>query len=152
MFFVDKLEYWYYSKFIAVPTLGAKVVNDVLEYPARNGRQLKLKFTAVDEKMRNHKGAAEFCRGDDGHHRLPTARELFDYCTAGIEGLNYGPNFEPGVYPRASRCSGNRVWAASLNAMVREYAWVFDGVAGTVDVIYSGDTPILGVRCVGPAQ
>jgi hypothetical protein len=42
VFYVDEAEYWKDNKYIGVPTEGAKVVNDVLEYPVKNDKQLKL--------------------------------------------------------------------------------------------------------------
>ncbi len=64
-----------------MPTEGAKVVNDVLEYPVKNGKVLKLKFTAEFPNEMDRTAAVEHCKKQG--LRLPTVREFFDFCAAG---------------------------------------------------------------------
>lgn len=105
VFYTNAETYWPEGKFIAVPTGSVQVVNDVLEYPVRNGKQLKLKFTKVSEKAMTHAESVTYCKNLG--LRLPTTRELFDFCAAGVTEPNYGPNFEMPKYPKSARCGFN---------------------------------------------
>jgi hypothetical protein len=131
--------------FIAVPTEGAKVEGDVLIYPPRSGKQLKLKFSPMNQDTASHGEAVQKCK--DKNMRLPTVRELFDFCAAGVTEPKFGPNFKSGAYPKSARCGGNRFWSASVDSDARDYAWLFDGVYGYVTINYR-DIIGFGVRCV----
>jgi hypothetical protein len=146
VFYVEVAAYWKRAdEFSGVPTEGAKVVNDVLEYPSKNVKQLKLKFTKISEKKMSHSDAVTFCKNQG--LRLPTAREIFDFCAAGVTEPNYGPNFKYGRYPQTARCGQNTLWSASVYSSFRNNAWLFYGNNG---VVSNYDRYVsYGVRCVG---
>ena len=161
VFYVEDAAYWagtgdWATKFIGVPTEGAevvsvitdeaKVVNDVLQYPVKNGKQLKLKFTVISDKEMYHDDAVTYCKNQG--LRLPTVRELFDFCAAGVTEPNYGPNFESGRYPLTARCGGRdrALWSASVFSETNwGSAWYFDG-HGWLGYHFPASS---GVRCVG---
>jgi hypothetical protein len=149
VFCVNGAAYWNDNGFIGVPTEGAKVVNDVLEYPVKNGKQLKLKFTKISEKEMVHHYAVTYCK--DQGLRLPTVRELFDFCAAGVTepnyGPNYGPNFEDEKYPSTARCWKTYLWSASVFSYSGYGVWRFHGSYGFVS--YGNRDGTGGVRCVG---
>jgi hypothetical protein len=146
------------QQFIAVPTEGAVVVSDVLEYPERSRRVLRLRFLESDGVPRTSTQAMEQCQKQDG--RLPTARELFDFCTAGVEGPNYGPRFQESKYPKSGRCVGS-LWTASLYyrrvlfggvfSSDPNSVWTFNanmGLLALLGVPDYGGAEYAGVRCV----
>lgn len=141
-------KYWSSNTFkpIGVPTEGVNVVGNVLEYPVRNGKQLKLKFSAKAEEEMNQYEAARYCK--DLGLRLPTIRELFDYCDAGVEVIS---NFPHSIYPSTARCYepvNTWYWSASVFSGKREYAWIFHAQQGYVNQF--DRLSIYGrVRCVG---
>jgi hypothetical protein len=149
VFYINPYDYYLRNfTFVGTPTKGAIVVNDVLEYPAQNGKQLKLKFTeftTVSEQGISHSDAVTHCINEG--LRLPTVRELFDFCAAGVTEPNYGPNFKNGKYPSTARCKDKWAWSASVVSNARHYAWLFDG--GNGGVIYWSRNYGTGVRCVG---
>lgn len=149
VFYVEPDSYWKNDKFIGVPTEGAIVVNDVLEYPQKNGKQLKLKFSAKSPYEMNHPDAVKHCKMQG--LRLPTIRELFDFCSAGLTRPKFGPNYEKGKYPIQGRCSGMFIWSASVHSRSRDRAWIFGGDYGYMDL--KPDSRIVGygirARCVG---
>lgn len=155
VFYVDKAEFIKDGKFVAVPTEGAKVVGDILEYPMRNGKQLKLRFTHMPHSAMGHPNAVAYCKNQG--LRLPTWRELFDYCATGV-GANYGLNYEDIPYfryPAKARCKNLELWTASLDWHVRGTAWTFDGRNG--DLAPNGRTDPAyytknSVRCVDLAD
>jgi hypothetical protein len=137
-----------------VPTEGAKVVNDVLEYPVKNRKQLKLKFTKISEQRMAQFDAPAYCKNQG--LRLPTVREIFDFCAAGVTEPSYGPNYQAGKYPSTARCGHTWLWSASLDPSYLRYAWRFASYIGSVAVDDRGysiprDVPV-HVRCVGPAE
>jgi hypothetical protein len=145
-------------QFIAVPTEGAVVVSDVLQYPERSRRILRLRFLESDSLPRTSTQAMKQCQDQNG--RLPTARELFDFCTAGVEGPNYGPGFQESKYPKSGRCVGS-LWTASLYyrgalfggvfSSEPNSVWTFNGDRGLLSLLgvpdYGG-ADYAGVRCV----
>jgi hypothetical protein len=155
VFYVEATAWWKDGKFIGVPTEGAEVVNDVLEYPVKNGRELKLKFTYVPaDRWRiwsvTQPDAIEYCKSKD--LRLPTLRELFDYCAAGVTEPNYGPNYVSGRYPTNARCGENQPWSSSLVTKDGGVlgAWIF--ADGDHDGFVWGSyvsNPGFGLACVG---
>jgi hypothetical protein len=154
VFYVESADYYKSDlagrKFIAVPTEGAKVVGDALEYPVKNSRQLKLKFTSQSPSMMKHAEAREYC--DKQGLRLPTVRELFDFCASGVTEPNYGRYFQPNSYPKTAACGSQRNWSASVVSSQREYAWYFDYYNGTVAIGSRGNADRYNtqyVRCVG---
>ncbi|MEI8026681.1 MAG: hypothetical protein WCI18_10065 [Pseudomonadota bacterium] len=115
--------------FIGVPTEGAKVEGDVLEYPVRGSKQLWLKFTSYNIKVIDQLYAVETCK--ERGLRLPTIRETFDFCAAGVTKPNYGPNFQP-KYPIDGRCAKTSPRSASVFSDNRSGAWIFSGIDGNV--------------------
>jgi hypothetical protein len=151
VFYVET-KYFGDGKFKAVPTKGASVVQGVLQYPIQNGKQLKLKFSEVSVEVMSHQVAVQYCK--DKGTRLPTIRELFDFCAAGVTGPNYGPDFRNGWYPSTGRCygkDGKIHWSASVDSYYRGRAWQFgsDGGYASETIRHLG---IGVVRCVGPAD
>jgi hypothetical protein len=101
------------GKFVAAPTSGTSVENDLLVYPARNHRQLKL----------NSAEALSYCKAKE--MRLPTVRELFDFCAAGVTEPNYGPDFRRAQYPKEGRCREN-FWSVTRGSLqTGPSAWIF---------------------------
>jgi hypothetical protein len=166
VFYVEEAEYWDRKwgsgvpteKFIGVPTAGAKVVNDVLEYPVRNGKQLKLKFAEMSEKKMiqvskdpDVLNAVTYCKNQG--LRLPTVRELFDFCAAGVTEPNYGPKHKKDSYPPTERCREKRFLAsASVDSAHRDAVWTFFGATGEFpgnNTYRSGPYGTSNVRCVG---
>lgn len=128
------------------PTDGASVSGEVmtdairsgtLAYPAREGRLFKLKFTQQSSVEMSHAEATKYCR--DMGFRLPTIRELFDFCAAGT-----APN-QAGNYDK-HRCSAKGIWSSSVYADDRMYAWEF-GQFGYVHANFRFSKYL--VRCVG---
>ena len=94
----------------------------------------------------SHADAVAYCKKLD--KRLPTTRELFDFCAAGVTEPNYGPSFQSGKYPATARCWGKMLfWSASVDSYDRSYAWLFNGNYGHVSNGNRNKT--VGVRCVG---
>ena len=145
VFYVEDAVYWTGRKFTGMPTEGAKVANDLLEYPTQNGKKLRLQFSQISEQKMPHAEAVTYCQSRG--LRLPTARELFDFCAAGVPEPNYGSNFERGKYPLTARCAGGFIWSASINAVHRSYRWMFSGHFGDTFSVIRTDP--YSVRCVG---
>jgi hypothetical protein len=144
------------EKFIHIPTEGAKIVHDVVEYPEKNGVQIKLRFMEVIPNLNLWDGF-EHCKKQGA--RLPSIRELFDFCAIGVTEPQYGPNFTKNKYPNSARCAGQILWSES---QVRENPynnWLFFGTNDGGDGTTVSDGTILnqnrvndrikhGVRCV----
>ncbi len=123
-FYVDSTEYIEVteddSRFIGKPTEGALLREDelkeeTLNYPKRNGRNLSLKFSWGDPI--SHEAAQKHC--SEQGRRLPTIREILDYCLAG-----FAPNSD-GVFEN-NRCENRGpIWTASVDSKNRLYAWLF---------------------------
>jgi hypothetical protein len=147
------------AKFIGVPTPQVRVEGtegNILTYPLRNGKGLQLKFvarpattssaTVLFGNMMRHLDAATYCTSIN--MRLPTARELFDFCATGTPPNFYGPNFKPRTYPNNARCAGKAIWSASVDPKLRSKAWSFDSVYGAL--VRDGERGReLSVVCVG---
>ncbi len=111
------------GKFVAAPTSGTSVENDLLVYPARNHRQLKLNFDVTSTKAMNFAEALSYCKAKE--MRLPTVRELFDFCAAGVTEPNYGPDFRRAQYPKEGRCREN-FWSVTRGSLqTGPSAWIF---------------------------
>jgi hypothetical protein len=148
VFYVDRESYWD-KKFTGVPTKGAKVVDGVLEYPLKNGKQLKLKFAKATRLYMSHMEAVQYCKNNG--KRLPTVREIFDFCAAGVTEPNYGPDFKVDRYPSTARCyEDGGGWTTSVYSADREDIWLFHFRGGTL-YRYVRDG-LAYVRCVGPAE
>lgn len=121
VFLVDANYYETDSRFTLVPTEGARVINDTLVYPQKDGRQLRLQFYPLPlEVSLNY--ASQICANKGW--RLATARELFDFCASGVQGLNYGSNYNRymGHYPESARCSQYKKMKSS-NKYMRGSFW-----------------------------
>lgn len=133
------------ARFTGTPTAGASVnaAGDTLTYPAdaNQGRtqELRLTFSEPSGELMSQVEAAKHCTGK---LRLPTARELFDFCAAGTT-----PNAQ-GQFS-ASRCAQGWLWSASVSSAVRGFAWAFTGELGTVSILDRSERR--AVRCVGSA-
>jgi hypothetical protein len=146
VFYVEHASYWQNHKFVGVPTQDSKVANDVLVYSVKNGKQLKLKFLAQTEKKMTQFEAAEHCQNRD--LRLPTVREILDYCTTGA--VDFEPNNEPHGLVSTARCGSDQFWSASVNAANRSLGWLFDGSKGTVIGNNDYRHKHFSFFCVGP--
>jgi hypothetical protein len=89
--------------------LKNKAAGGTITYPEKNGRQLKLTFTAQAPDLMNHYDARKYCA--DKQLRLPTIRELFDFCSNSNE-------FED------TRCEGG-TWSVSRDSSSTETSWIF---------------------------
>jgi hypothetical protein len=122
--YVANEEFYAGSQFIAIPTKGSKVMNDVLEYPVLGGRQLKIKFVKKFRYQTTHVNAPSLCEGEG--MRLPTIRELFDFCAAGVSEQVYGPNFVSNYALHNSLCPEEKYWSASVrNINPSVSGWLF---------------------------
>jgi hypothetical protein len=121
VFYVLKSEYYDESDFIGSPTKGVVVQANVLTYPARQNRQLVLRFSNIAPNPMHHKAAMTYCR--DSGLRLPTARELFDYCTAANN----------------SACANRLLWSASLDRRDTFYSLQVDGSKQQVNFAFRKD-------------
>jgi hypothetical protein len=151
VFFVSDNEYLVpnvsHSIFKGVPTQDAKVLNDVVEYPSKDGRNLKLKFTKISDKEMPHVKAVAHCKKQG--LRLPTVRELFDFCAAGVTEPKYGPNGSIGRYSATERCGKEVTWSLSISSEL-SHAWYFSAPWGNVR---PADRLVeLGVRCVEDSE
>jgi hypothetical protein len=125
---------------IGVPTAGAAVEGDLLVYPARGKRTLKLRFAPPSATKNSQSDAVKHC--SEKGLRLPTIRELFDFCVADT------PKSADGSYPK-NRC-GSSLLSASVFSHSRSNAWIFDSSSGHVsNVAIRFDPHGVGVRCVG---
>jgi hypothetical protein len=130
VFYVAEEDFWDHRKFTAVPTPGIAVKDKTLFYPERNGRKLILEFSPVSETPLSQPEAVEFC--ESMNMRMPTVREIFDFCTAGVSEANYGPDYDL-QYPATGRCGEQFLWSAAVDSNYRDYAWLFYGTLGAVD-------------------
>jgi hypothetical protein len=135
-----------------IPTEGAKLVGDVLEYPSRNGLRLTLKFSAPYTKTGlSQFEAADYCAKQ--HLRLPTIRELFDFCKAGVSDARKQTN---------SVCAGRDFMSASTDIGSGNNVWCFNGKTTGIKYVFTHyvRTPEVAakatwvgdVTCVGPAH
>lgn len=142
VFFVSTYKFWADGKTIGVPTERAKVYRDVLEYPVRNGKQLRLKFAALEQMKMKQANAVQHCKRQG--LRLPTARELLDFCYAGIS------SDVSGRFPQ-NRCNSGKIWSASLLSNAPGEAWLMGGTDGAISAA-NINAAECGVRCVGPIE
>jgi hypothetical protein len=146
-FFVSVQEY--YSRyggnnyFVGTPTNAAFVSGEiltdrtqggVLEYRPKNGNRLIVKFSEASENVLNQTEAVEYC--EQKGLRLPTARELFDFCAK-----DTAPSSDKHYFRH--RCE-ETVWSASVWAENRDLAWAFYGALGVLSRKEKHS-----VRCVG---
>ena len=97
---------------------GDKSSGGVLVY-THQGRQLKMRFTDV-QGVKSHAEAIADC--STRKLRLPTSRELFDFCTTG---RNTKADSLSGALTYDSRCGFPGSWSMTLKADNRQEAWIF---------------------------
>ncbi len=156
VFYQSGAGWWRGEAFVATPTEGAKVVHvdDVIEYPVRNRKQLKLKFAEMASTPLSHADAVQYCKNQG--LRLPTVRELFDFCAIGA--VLWPDTRNGGGEYKKSRCvfkfndTHDFVWSSSVHSSNRYKVWIWER-EGVVDADAGRADLTLGkVRCVGPAQ
>jgi hypothetical protein len=145
VFFVSYKRYWKNTSFVGLVTQGAKVENNVLVYPEKDGRTLSLKFFPKAGKARNHDNAVSDCKSRG--LRLPTVQELLDFC--GVGGVKQQSADRDGYAPH--RCGpGSFLWSASVDSGSRYAAWRFVGENGYVSTgSRKTGSDLYGVMCVG---
>lgn len=143
------------ERFTGRPTPGARVEGPISEsvdskkaakmegtlvYPEKSGRTLTLNFTALSKDEMNHERAQNHCAKEKGL-RLPTARELLDFCTAGFELADEGRFLK-------HRCGylSSYTWTASVSSSSVTSAWLFIGDVGILNTNHRGNPNY--VRCV----
>jgi hypothetical protein len=145
--------------FVFRPTENARVENDTLTYPAVDGgKPLVLQFSPIAPERMDHLEAMEYCA--NAHLRLPTIREIFDFCAVGVKNIKYGPDYDYNSdygYEDTARCKGKDFWSVTLNVDEPENAdqrdrnmraFQFSGSSGAV-TFNSRNSGKFEVRCVG---
>jgi hypothetical protein len=134
---------------VGTPTKGISVTDGVLKYPETGGRKLSLRFGERSEKRMNQIEARHFC--EKNNQRLPTLRELFDFCTAEKEATQKGRFKDNRCSTPASSIgfiSVSGYWSASLlKHLPGGDAYFFDSNRG--EVIALDRTFPSWVICVG---
>lgn len=139
--------------FLAETTPGAAVDGDILTYPKKHGIQVKIKFwpfNNFEDREYKHITAAKHCH--EHGLRLPTSRELLDFCTAGTrknaEGLydKHRCKGAPSLAP-AGRSDLVLYWSASITK-ANTFAWAFEQDRGVINSMYRYGFG--RARCVGP--
>lgn len=120
-----------------------KVEGDTLNYPSAP-KPLRLKFSTASETAYKHNEAVKYCKKKNG--RLPTAREIFDFCVMGLKEGSFGKNNSYAQNKNDPRCAKQDLWTVSLNFNDVSTAWRFDSNDGDLDT-KSRDNSYL-VRCV----
>ncbi|NBX16135.1 MAG: hypothetical protein EBR09_02090 [Proteobacteria bacterium] len=143
---VNKVKKTFEYQLQATPTTYVTVTDDdendgqgggVLTYKL-DGRTLEIKVSEVQDTEMNHTDAINACASKQ--LRLPTARELFDFCFAGRE----KPANPAPMNPLNTRCTFRYNWTTTLKADNREHAWA----AGNW-ITWHDRRNILPFRCVG---
>ncbi len=128
------------SKFVGAVTEGASYKNGVLEYPKKDGRELKLKVEKHMNVGKMQLEAIKYC--ESKQQRMVTAQELFDFCSLYKEGMDNG------VYFDRKDCLGSIIWSVSLVPGSRDMVWGYKGLEEELVLI---DRPVntLSVVCAG---
>lgn len=129
-------------------TEGAKVEGDLLKYSEYNGRRLDLRFSSLSVEKMKHAEAIKYC--EKKKQRLPSLRELFDFCTADtkfvpLKELAGGLSIKD-TFPE-SRCREIYIWSSTVSADRRGLAWAFNGYGGRPSVQMRYEKAA-SVRCV----
>jgi hypothetical protein len=154
-FYVAREEYWEY-KGSQVDDISARFKREftpgirkdksagVLTYPKnKDGKELNVEFTDPSQEALTQKEAIEYCEKEN--KRLPTVRELYDYC---------GDKMEP------ITCDRELLWSLSVRAAKDDkygskysaYAWAFDGDSNYVTLDPRVVKGVYRARCVGPVS
>lgn len=126
--------------------------DEILVYPVnkKSGKSLKLRFTKEDSQVTNQEAAVKYCASRN--MRLPTSRELFDFCTADISGLLKG-KYYAAQYPETGRCAKRFVLSATVNANRLTHSFRFEGWNGLMKTATRSPNavhdPGTVTRCVG---
>lgn len=159
------------------PTPQASVIGDgegdTLVYEDIGNGKLSLKFTGLNRQEKTHEDALQDCAKQG--KRLPTAHELYDFCTAGIERGQfnyYDSRCRPSGRPKGAEPGDNEEnttqWTASIVSSNVAIAWWLNAGDGAIvndsDSKYRTEkdpSPIKRIcrscgntarfRCVGPA-
>jgi len=137
-------------------TEGLRVERDgedeILVYPVnkKSGKSLRLRFTKEDSQVTNQEAAVKYCSSKN--MRLPTSREVFDFCTAEIPGLLNG-KYYAAKYPETGRCAERFVLSATVNANRLTHSFRFEGWYGLMKTATRSPNVALDpgavTRCVG---
>jgi len=112
------------------PTEGATVSDNILRYPEVDGRKLELKFSSVSPRKMKHSDAIKYCKKMG--QRLPSIRELFDFCNIGTRFVPLREEFVllKDEFPE-NRCNKHAfIWSFTLRSERRALAWTFNGPSG----------------------
>lgn len=137
-------------------TEGLKIEKDgedeILVYPVneKSKKSLKLRFTKENREINNQVAAVKYCSSQN--LRLPTSREVFDFCTADTPLLMDGALYAA-KYPKTGRCSERFVLSATVSAFDLSRAFRFDGWSGLMVAQHRSfnavSSPGAVTRCVG---
>ena len=137
-------------------TKGLRVEKDgedeILVYPVnqKSGRSLRLRFSKEDPKVSNQDAAVNYCAGKN--LRLPTSREVFDFCTAETPNLLKGNNYKA-EYPETGRCAKRFVLSATIDDRILKHSFRFEGYTGLMKIASRSPNasfdPGSVTRCVG---
>lgn len=151
VFFMNYEDYFLTSeKFKAVPSPEAQVRGNVLTYAVPNRQPLRLQFSAPNDMADTRSSAINECA--KMNMRLPTAREIFDFCATGVQG--YGDGFKMASYPANGRCAKPDVilWTVSVTAGNTSVPWIFVGNPHGWVAPAPGPNKYFHYRCVGLAK
>lgn len=137
-------------------TEGLKIEKDgddeILVYPVneKSKKSLRLRFTKENREINNQVAAVKHCASQN--LRLPTAREIFDYCTADMSQLMNGDLYAA-KYPKTGRCAERFVLSATVSAWDASRAFRFEGWNGLMEAKHRSFNPVSSpgavTRCVG---
>jgi hypothetical protein len=150
-FYIARGDYWDYKgsqvgditatfKRTFTPGIRKDKSAAVLSYPKnKDGKELHLKFSPPSTEALTQLEAIEYCKKRNG--RLPSVRELYDYC---------GEKMEP------ITCDRELLWSMSLRAEKDDkygsryslYAWAFDGNSNYVTLDPRVVKGVYRARCV----
>jgi hypothetical protein len=126
--------------------------DEILVYPAnkKSGKSLRLRFTKEDSQVTNQEAAVKYCASRN--MRLPTSREVFDFCTADILGQLKG-KYYAAQYPETGRCAKRFVLSATVNIYRLTHSFRFEGWNGLMKTATRSPSavhdPGTVTRCVG---
>jgi hypothetical protein len=114
-------------------TQGLRVVKDgedeILVYPVNktSGKFLQLRFAKENTQITNQQAAEKHCASSN--QRLPTSREVFDFCTAETPDLLSG-KYYAAKYPESGRCAKRFVLSATVSTRDLSRSFRFEGWGG----------------------
>lgn len=126
--------------------------DEILVYPVnrKSGKSLRLRFTKEDSQVTNQEAAVKYCASRN--LRLPTSREVFDFCTADTPGL-LNQKYYAAKYPETGRCAKRFVLSATVHARLLTHSFRFEGWNGLMKIATRSPNavhdPGAVTRCVG---